>query len=121
MQNLADAAFLQKFFFLRRDVHDDGGSVFGAHAVADFITFFSRRNPVNRLRARLIGQRFNLYTVGYHEGRVKSQTEMSDDSRAFFGFFLIFFQKFFRSGKGNLGDITLHLVLGHADSVIGYD
>ena len=90
VQDFADAALLQKFLLALGDVHNDGGSVFGALAVLDFIAVLAGRGPVNRLCIRLEGKGLNLDGVGHHERRIEAQTEVTDDG---IGIVLVFFQE----------------------------
>lgn len=46
---------------------------------------------------------------------------MADDAGVALALFLVFCQEFLRAGEGDLGDVPLHLVLGHADAVIRDD
>ena len=73
--------------------------------------------PIDRLCAFFVGQRFDGHLVSHHEGRIKSQSEMSDDL-VFIGFILILLHKSSGSGEGDLVDVFLHFVRRHADSVI---
>ena len=43
---------------------------------------------------------------------------MTDNSRIALALFLIFGEEFLCSGEGNLGDVALYLIFGHADAVI---
>ena len=121
VQNLVDARLLQKFLLVLGDVHDDGGAVFGAVAVLNLVLLLAGRNPVNWLCALLVGEGLNLHRAGNHEGRIKSQAKVADDAGVALALLLVFFQKFLRAGEGDLGDVPLHLVLGHADAVIRDD
>ena len=73
--------------------------------------------PVNRLCALLIGKGIDMNLVRYHEGRVKAQSEMTDDLIVI-GLVLVFLQEISRAGKGDLVDVFLDLVCRHAQSGI---
>ncbi len=73
--------------------------------------------PVNRLCALLIGQSIDMNLVRYHEGRVKAQSEMTDDLIVI-GLVLVFLQEIRRAGKGDLVDVFLHFVCRHTKSGI---
>ena len=118
VQDLADSAFLQKFLFFFGDVHDDGGSVFGAGTILNLIAVFPCRNPMYRFCSFFVGQGLDLYSIRYHERRIKSQTKMSDDSGALFALFFIFFQKFGCTGEGNLCNIFFHFICRHTKTII---
>ena len=118
VQDFADAALLQKFLLALGDVHNDGGSVFGALAVLDFIAVLSGRGPVNRLCIRLEGKGLNLDGVGHHERRIEAQTEVTDDACRLAGILSVLLQKFLCTGESNLGDVAFYLILGHTDAVV---
>ena len=69
--------------------------------------------------ALLIGKGIDLYLVGYHESGVEAQAEMADDL-ILAGFVFVFLQEIRSAGKGDLVDVFLHLVGGHADSVVDH-
>ena len=75
------------------------------------------RFPVNGLCARLIGKRVDGHLMGYHEGAVKAETEMTDDL-VFVGLVFVFFKEIRSSGKRYLVDVLFHFFGGHADTVI---
>ena len=74
--------------------------------------------PVNGLRSLLIGKRINGDKRRYHERRIEAQSEVADDLIVV-RLILVFIHEGFRTGEGNVVDILLHLIRGHAKSVIG--
>ena len=67
--------------------------------------------------AAFIGTGQHLHPLGNHEGRVKSQTEVSDNAvlrRVFF----ISFHEFHGAGKGDIADIPVNFLVGHANAVV---
>ena len=95
--------------------------MFGAVAVLNLVLLLAGRNPVNWLCALLVGEGLNLHRAGNHEGRIEAQAKVADDAGVALALLLVFFQKILRAGEGDLGDVPLHLVLGHADAVIRDD
>ena len=73
--------------------------------------------PVNGLRILLPGQGIDGHSVRHHEGRIEAQTEMTDDL-VLIGLVLILLQECLGAGKGDLVDVLLHLVHGHAETII---
>ena len=58
-----------------------------------------------------------MHVIRHHEGRIKAQSEMAYDL-ILIRLILVFLQEFRRSGKRDLGNVLLHFVGRHADSVI---
>ena len=58
-----------------------------------------------------------MHLVGYHECRIKAQSEMTDNL-ILVGLILILCNKIRCAGKGDLVDILFHFIRRHADAVI---
>ena len=56
--------------------------------------------------------------VRYHECRIETETEMSDDAGLIRRFFLILGYKVHSAGKSDLVDVFIQLLFSHTDSVI---
>ena len=101
------------FVQIQGDLCSDGRSVSVLHRIFGAAVAF----PVYRRRAFLIGKGVDVYVVGHHKCRVKAQSEMTDHLVCICLVF-VFLQKFRRTGKGDLGNVFLHLIGSHTDTVI---
>ena len=73
--------------------------------------------PVNSLGALLVGQGVDVHLVRHHEGGIEAQSEMADDLVRV-ALVLIFLYEVGCAGEGDLVDVLLHLVRGHAQSIV---
>ena len=73
---------------------------------------------MHRLLAVPVGERVDGHLVGHHERGVEAQSEMTDDL-VLVGLVLVLLQEILGAGEGDLVDVLLHLVGGHAQAVIG--
>ena len=113
-----DLVGLQISTFLFGNVHDHGGTVTVTLTLTCLVVAVGSAGPVNGGRIGIgLGDQFNR--VAYHKGRVKTKAKVTDDTVVLV-ISLVFFHKFQRSGKGNLANIAIQLLGGHADSVVGY-
>jgi hypothetical protein len=113
---LADAIGFQVFLFFVLEREDDFGASFGAIGVANFKLGRTITRPMNCCCALFVGEGIDFDLACHHEGRVEAQTEVPDDLAIATVF--IFLDEFFGAGEGDLVDVLLHLVGGHADAVV---
>ena len=57
----------------------------------------------------------NFHLLGYHEGRVESQTEVTDNG---VGVVLVFFQEVVGTGEGNLVDVFVDFLGRHTQTTV---
>ena len=75
--------------------------------------------PVHRSSALAEGEGLDLDLVGDHEYGIKAEAEVADNAGILLVFVLgIFLEEALRAGEGDLIDICLDLVLGHAHAVV---
>ena len=72
---------------------------------------------MDRLCAFLIRERIDGHKIRHHEGAVKAESEMADDL-VVVGLVLVFLNKSFRAGKGDVVDVLPDFIRRHADAVV---
>ena len=73
--------------------------------------------PVNGFGVLLVREGEYLHFVCNHEGRVETQTEVTDNG---FCFVFVFIHKLFCTRESDLVDILIHLLGCHTDTVVLY-
>ena len=77
-------------------------------------------NPVGGFGAFLVALREDFHVLGHHEGGVETQAELPDN--LVFGgrvLLLVLLHKLGGTGEGNLVDVLLDFLTGHAQAVVG--
>ena len=72
--------------------------------------------PFHRLGVLLVGFGEDIHAVGDHEGGVESESEVADDAGGVVA--LVFGEEVFGAGEGDLVDVAVHLLGGHADAAV---
>ena len=116
-QHFAGAPFIGELQRVFGEVQRDRGAALRAvtgfqaeiHAAFGF--------PVNGLGTFLPGEGIDGDLVGDHEGRVEAQAEVADDL-VLGGLVLIGVQKVRSAGKGDVVDVFLYFLSGHAEAVV---
>ncbi len=85
--------------------------------IRQFVIRAAVAGPVYRLRILLIAQCVNVYLIGYHEGTVEAETEMSDNLIRI-RLILILRNKICRTRERDLVDILINLLRCHTDTII---
>ncbi len=106
---------LQKFLAVLADVQNNIGTVFLLVYLLNRVSWIARTRPLNRLAIFFIRFGDHLYFVCYHEGRVKTQTKVSNNRSLLF----VFFYKLRRRRKCHLIQVLQHFFLCHTNSAIG--
>ena len=71
--------------------------------------------PAHRVAVRPRRSRHQFHLLRHHETGVEAQAEMADDRVSLL---FVLLQKILGTGEGNLVDVALHLIGGHADAVV---
>ena len=72
--------------------------------------------PLNRLCVFLIRFGEDIHAVGNHEGGVESESEVADDISGVVA--LVLGEEVLRTGEGDLVDVAIDLLGGHADATV---
>ena len=73
--------------------------------------------PMHGFGVFLVRLREDFHLLRYHEGTIKAQTEMPDDG---FRLVFVFVHELLGAGERNLVDVLVHLLGGHADTVVSH-
>ena len=118
LQSLTHLVLIGEFQTILCQMQRDCRSGLGSRSLAHIIFCTAVTLPVNGLRSLTETQCIDFHQIRYHECRIESESEVSDDLVAV-RLILILFQELRRAGKSNLCDVTDYLVRSHTNSVIG--
>ena len=115
VQQLLNLVLFQELFAVIVDVEDDvAASVGFLHFLkGEFGT--SVAAPFHGFGTFLIGACYNLHLLADHEGRIKAESEVSDDG---IGAVLVFVQEVGNAREGNLVDVFVNLFGSHTDTAV---
>ena len=108
---------LQILFEILVDMQHDIGAAVGFDSVLHRVFGGAVATPMHGFGIFLIGLREYLHLVGDHERAVETESEMSDNG---FRFVFVFVHELFRTRKGDLVDVLVHLFGGHTDTMIAH-
>ena len=119
LQHLAHAPDVQELLLRLADVQRDGGAARRARALGHGEGHAVLALPAHGRRALAEGQRVDGHLVRDHEHGVEAQAEVADDAAVLLVVLLgVLLQEALCAGEGDLVDVFLHLVLGHAHAVV---
>ena len=110
-----EAALLKEFLAVVVDVQHDVGAALGAVGLRQRKLRRAVARPLHRLRPLLIREGDDVHRLRHHEGAVEAQSEVADDG---VGVVLVFLQEVIGAREGNLVDVLVNLLLGHAHAVV---
>ena len=117
VENALDFELFEVFALLVGDMHDDRCAVAVALAVGHFVLSVCRADPLDGGGVG-IGFGYEFNRVADHKRGVEAETEMSDDAVILI-IALILLDELECAREGDLADITVDFLCGHADAVIG--
>ena len=116
LEQSVDARLLEEFLVVVVDVEGYLSAAVGLVAVAHLEFGRAVAAPHYALCALLVRERAYLHLGRDHEGRVEAQTEVADDG---VGRVLVFGKEFLGAGEGNLVDVFVDVLGGHAYAAVG--
>ena len=105
------------FLGVVRDVQDD---VRSGRVLVDVLKREVGRTvaaPLHSLAAFALAERDDVHAVGHHEGRVEPQPKVTNDGLLRVGV-LVLLQEVGGTGEGDLVDILVDLLRGHANAIV---
>ena len=93
----------------------------GRSSVVHFVGFLhfefgsTRTTPMHCFCSLFVGLGDDLHLVRHHEGRVETQTEVTDNRLV-----LVFFHELFGARECDLVDVAVDFIGCHADTAVGY-
>ena len=109
------AALLEELLAVVVDVQHDVGAALGAVGLRQRELRRAVARPLHRLGTLLPRAGDDVHALRHHEGAVEAQPEVADDG---IGVVLVLLQEVVGAREGNLVDILVNLLLGHAHAVV---
>ena len=115
VEQAGDRSILEVLAELIVDMQHDVGTALSLDGIFHRVLGVAFARPMDCLRVLFVGLREDLHFLAYHEGRIETETEMTDNG---FRFVLILREELLGAGESDLVDVFIDLLSGHAYSVI---
>ena len=117
LQQALDASGLEEFLLVFVKRQNNVGAALGLVTVLHLKLRRAVTRPVHGLGAFLPAQGAYFHLLGHHEGRVETQTEVTDDG---IGGVLVFLEELLGSREGDLVDVLVDFLGCHADAAVAH-